>query len=221
MKKLFKACLVACSLASTPVITGFSAHAAQTEQADPYVLFENVTQQAFERFQKEWPNVKEDPERLKTIIREELLPYVDYEYAAFKVLGKHVRDVKPDDRQAFVDAFKDYIVTVYAQLFKQYKETQKIVVEQTRGLNGDKIVVVKSRIVEPGRPDISVIFKLIYRNGKWGAFDMEAEGISMLNTKRKEIGAAIDRVGIKAIIDDLNDKAAQKIKINQKESDND
>lgn len=221
MKKIFKACLIACSLTSIATFSSFSVNAAQTQQADPYVLFENVTQQAFDRFQTEWPKVKKDPERLKTIIREELLPYVDYEYAAFKVLGKHVRDVKAEDRQAFVDAFKDYIVTVYAQLFKQYKETQKIIVEQTRGLNGDKIVVVKSRIVDPGRPDISVIFKLIYRNDKWGAFDMEAEGISMLNTKRKEIGAAIDRVGIKAIIEDLNDKAAQKINLNQKESNND
>ncbi len=222
MKKVVKACLLTCSILATPIFSSFSVNAiAQQDQQDPYVLFEAVTQQAFSRFKAEWPTVQKNPELLKSIIREELMPYVDYEYAAFKVLGKYVRDVDAKDRKAFVDAFKEYIVTVYAQLFTQYRDTQDIVVEKTNALSGDKIVVVKSRIIEPGRPDISVVFKLIYRSGNWGAFDMEAEGISMLNTKRKEIGAAMDRLGIKGIIEDLKDKASQKLRLKEDESAND
>ncbi|MCU4675470.1 ABC transporter substrate-binding protein [Catenovulum sp. 2E275] len=223
MKKIVKACLLTFSLISAPITVSFSSHAASVEQTeqDPYILFDKVTQKAFARFKKEWPQVQQNPELLKQIIREELMPYVDYEYAAFKVLGKYVREINSADRQAFVDTFKDYIVTVYAQLFTQYRDTQNIEVEKSNSLSGDKIVVVKTRIVEPGRPDISVIFKLIYRSDKWGAFDMEAEGISMLNTKRKEIGSAIDRVGIKGIIADLRDKADQKLKLNATESNND
>lgn len=215
MRLILKACLLSCSLLSVPAVFFTpTVNAAQTTEAeDPFVLFEKVTQKAFVRFKQEWPEVQKDPEQLKSIIRDELLPYIDYEYAAFKVLGKYVRDVKAEDRQAFVNAFRDYIVTVYAQLFTKYRDTQSIVVEPSRDIEDSKIAVVKSKIIEPGRPDISVTFKLIQRNNEWRAFDMEAEGISMLNTKRKEIGSAIPRVGIKAIISDLVDKANQRLNV--------
>ncbi|MER2493306.1 MlaC/ttg2D family ABC transporter substrate-binding protein [Catenovulum sediminis] len=211
--------LSSCLFFIAPVHSLQAAEQSQILQIDdPYVLFDKVTQKAFERFKAEWPLVKQQPEKLKEIIREELLPYIDYEYAAFKVLGKHVREVKPDDRRLFVDAFKDYIVTVYAQLFAQYKETQSIIVEPSRDTEGNKIAVVKSKIIEPGRPDINVMFKLINRDDRWRAFDMEAEGISVLNTKRKEIDSAMPRMGISGIIKDLKDKAQQKLNFKDSES---
>lgn len=214
MKKLVSAIALACACL-VPTFTSTAVYAAEQAQyaniQDPRELFEKVTQSAFKRFKAGWSDVKQNPDLLKQIIREELLPYIDHEYAAFKVLGKYVRDVKPDDRKAFVDAFSDYIVTIYAQLFTQYRETQDIIVQPTMAGEEDKIAVVRSKIVEPGRPDIDVTFKLIYRNNQWRAFDMEAEGISVLSTKRKEIGAAMPRMGIAGIIKDLKEKAQQKL----------
>ncbi|KMT65029.1 phospholipid-binding protein MlaC [Catenovulum maritimum] len=184
---------------------------AQFKNDDPYELFRLVTEKAFQRFKQDWPKVEQDPELLKVIIREELLPYIDYEYASFKVLGKHTRGPSRDELMKFVDAFRDYIVTVYAQLFINYRSEQTIIVEPSNSKELDKIVVVKSKIVEPGRPDIAVTFKLINRGKGWQAFDMEAEGISVLSTKRKEIGDAISRIGFKAVINDLIEKADKKL----------
>ncbi|EWH09138.1 periplasmic phospholipid binding protein, MlaC [Catenovulum agarivorans DS-2] len=214
MKRFVSAIALACSCFAYTASTAQVYAAEQAQFAniqDPRDLFEKVTQSAFKRFKASWTEVKQEPDLLKQIIREELLPYIDHEYAAFKVLGKYVRDVNADDRKAFVDAFSDYIVTVYAQLFTQYRETQDIVVQPTNTSDDSKIAVVRSKIVEPGRPDIDVIFKLIYRNDQWRAFDMEAEGISVLSTKRKEIGAAMPRLGIDGIIKDLKQKAARKL----------
>ncbi|WP_155949168.1 MlaC/ttg2D family ABC transporter substrate-binding protein [Gayadomonas joobiniege] len=187
------------------------------EQTNPYLLFDKVAQQAFVRFKQEWPKVKQDPDYLKTIIKEELMPYVDHEYAAFKVLGKYARSIKAEKRREFVDVFEGYVVSVYANLFAQYRETQTVQVDTSPAMPDGRIAVVRAKIVEPARPDIDLIFKLIKRNDRWRAFDMEAEGISVLNNKRKEIASAYRSLGIDGIIKDLKMKAERSITLKDNE----
>lgn len=182
------------------------------KEDNPHVLFEKVTSQAFSRFKQEWPQVEQNPEQLKVIIREELLPYIDYQFASFKVLGsKNFRKLSPEQRIEFTNAFKDYIVSVYAGLFINYRSEQKIVIQPGSNTNLPKEVTVRSKIVEAGRPDISVSFQLRQGETGWKAYDMEAEGISVLSSKSKEINVAISRIGIKGVIQDLNEKANKKL----------
>lgn len=195
------------------LVNSFAARAELIREENPYLLFEEVSQQAFTRFKKDWPKVEQDPDYLKEIIRQELMPYVDHEYAAFKVLGKYVRNINAQKRQEFVTVFEEYVVSVYAKLFAQYRVTQSVSVEPSREPPESRIAVVRSKIIEPGRPDISLIFKLIKRDGRWRAFDMEAEGISVLNSKRKEISTAYQKIGIDGIIEDLKSKVKKPISL--------
>jgi phospholipid transport system substrate-binding protein len=48
------------------------------------------------------------------IIREELLPYVDNRFAAYKVLGNQIKQTTPAQRDAFVEVFTEYMVSSYA-----------------------------------------------------------------------------------------------------------
>ena len=64
---------------------------------------------------------------LRQIIREELMPYVDNRYAAFKVIGGDRNTTEPQ-RDGFVTAFTDYIVATYADALGKY-DKQTIEVE--------------------------------------------------------------------------------------------
>lgn len=191
-----------------------SAQQLPLDTSDPYKLLDAVSHTTFTRFNSELPTIKTNPDHLKVIISDELLPHIDYKYAAFKVLGKNLSKLEKSKVKQFVTVFKDYMVTVYAQVFTNYRQTQNVVVLPGKIEAGKKLAVVRTKIVEPGRPDIDISFKL-KRNKKqeWKAFDMEAEGISVLTTKRKEIGNAIKRRGIDAIILDLKQKSAQPLKL--------
>ena len=71
----------------------FSASMTQAQDKNPYIMLEDVATKTFNRIKKEHQLIEENPELLRTVMEEELLPYVDYNFSALKVLGKYYKKV--------------------------------------------------------------------------------------------------------------------------------
>ena len=167
---------------------------------DPYKMIEAVADQTFRRIANDQPVIQKDLEHLRVIVDEELVPYIDSRYAAFRVIGNYIKQTKPEDRDAFVLAFKDYMVATYAGALTQY-ENQKVIFEPAKAVGSQNIITIKTRVIDPGKPDINIEFKL--RRAKdaqnWQVFDMVAEGISLLDSKRAELGNLIRQQGLASV----------------------
>ena len=168
--------------------------------ADPYALVNEAASKTFARLQKDQPQIKQDPTYLRQIIRDELMPYVDNKFASYKVIGSNIKNTTPEQRERFVLAFTDYIVATYADALAKY-DNQTIKVEQAKPIGDEKIVSVNVTVHSPGKPDVSVVFKLRQNNktGEWKAFDMVAENVSLLASKQSELGGMIRDKGIDAV----------------------
>ena len=167
---------------------------------DPYQLVKDAAGKTFTRLEHDASLVQKDPNHLRTIIREELLPYVDNKFAAYKVIGKELKNTTPPQRDRFVSAFTDYIVATYADALGKY-DKQTIKVEQSQPLDAKKEVSVKVTVLDPGKPEINVVFQL-RKNSKtdeWKVFDMIAEGVSLLASKQSELGGSIRQKGIDSV----------------------
>jgi phospholipid transport system substrate-binding protein len=179
--------------------------------SDPYKMMEVVADNTFSRIAKDQEKIAADPEVLRVIVNDELVPFIDSRYAALRVIGNSadLRKTPREDILAFVDAFQNYMVATYAGVFTQYKD-QKVIIEPSPGsLEEQKIITVKTRVIDPGKPDIKIDFKL--RRGKedesWLVFDMVAEGISLLDSKRAELGNLIRQQGLNNVTALLQEKA--------------
>ncbi len=185
---------------------------------DPYELLRDVATVTFNRIKAERPQIEKNPELLRVIMVDELLPYVDYKFSAFKVLGKHYKSVPKEKIPEFIQAFKEYLVTTYALAMAQY-DNQEVVFEPSPGLeDDDKSVTVRALVKEPGRPDIKIAFK-VRRNSKtnqWKAYDMIAEGISLLSSKQSELESIIRQEGIEVVIAMLQEKNKLPITLEKK-----
>jgi phospholipid transport system substrate-binding protein len=163
-------------------------------------MIESVADQTFRRISADQPVIQKDLEHLRVIVNEELVPYIDSRYAAFRVIGNYIKQTKPEERDAFVVAFKDYMVATYAGALTQYKN-QKVIFEPAKAVGNQNIVTIKTRVIDPGKPDINIEFKL--RRAKdaqnWQVFDMVAEGISLLDSKRAELGNLIRQQGLASV----------------------
>jgi phospholipid transport system substrate-binding protein len=156
---------------------------------------------------------EEQPDHLRVIIREELLPYVDNRFAAYKVLGNQIKQTTPAQRDAFVDVFTEYMVSSYADALAHFdKQTVKV---QPGKAAESNITAVNVSVKEAGKPDIFLEFKLRKNNktGEWKAFDMVAEGISLLSAKQNELGGLIRQNGIDAVIAQLREHNAKPLVI--------
>ena len=107
----------------------------QVDKTDPYDMIREVADITFKRFSVEQEDIKKDPNLLKVIVREELMPYVNYKYSAYKVIGSNLKNTSEAERKAFVPVFLDYLVTSYAQVFTLYTG-QKVEFEITQGPKG-------------------------------------------------------------------------------------
>lgn len=167
---------------------------------DPYALVQDAAGKTFTRLEHDAAQVKQDPNHLRTIVREELLPYVDNKFAAYKVIGKELKNTSPSQRDRFVAAFTDYIVATYADALGKY-DKQQIKVEVNQSVDGKKEVSVKVTVLDPEKPEINVVFQLRKnsKTGEWKVFDMVAEGVSLLSSKQTELGGSIRQKGIDSV----------------------
>ena len=193
----------------TSMLFSVSALAA-VNATDPYALVDQAAQQTFARLKADQSQVKSNPDHLRVIIREELLPYVDNRFAAYKVLGNQIKETTRAQRDAFVQVFTEYMVSSYADALAHF-DKQTVKVQPGKAPGDSNITAVNVSVKEAGKPDIFLEFKLRKNNktGEWKAFDMVAEGISLLSAKQSELGGLIRQNGIDAVIAQLREHNAR------------
>ncbi len=218
MKALFKIFLTATALLLVNPVQ--AAGTAVQKYDDPYKMMEVVADKTFQRIARQQADIKKDPEVLRTIVTEELVPYIDSRYAAGYVIGNAVKlnTVPKEDFNTFVGAFQNYMVGTYAGVFTQYRD-QKVIIEPGQPIEAQKkIITIRTRVIDPGKPDIKIEFKLRrMRDGNnWLVFDMVAEGISLLDSKRSELSSLIRQQGLVPVSALLEEKAKAPIKAPEK-----
>ena len=195
MKHLF--ILFALLLASS--FTSFS-NAATNDATSPYSVIAETGQRLFSRIANDQKALKKFPDLMRNIVEEELMPSIDYKYAAFKILGKHLKKMSKVQREKFVISMRSYLVRTYASALKQYKN-QQVSFEPNRPTKGAKIVGVDAIISDGKAPDITITFQMRQnkKTKQWKAYDMIVEGISLISSKQAEIAKRIKKNGIEQV----------------------
>ncbi|KOO13501.1 toluene tolerance protein [Vibrio xuii] len=208
-----KLVLTLCSLLLT-----FQVAASEIDKTQPYQMMKQVSEVAFARLKAEQEQIHQDPEHLKVIVDEELMPYINEKYAALKLLGPNLKGAKREDVATFIVAFRSYLISSYAQVLTQYTD-QTIEFGPESKLNPKKSITgVKVDIVDAPRPNIKLEFKLRKdkKTGEWQVFDMIAEGISLLSSKQSEWNGKLRQEGILAVAKELEGLAQQPIRFESK-----
>ncbi len=195
------------------VFFSFQVMAADVDKTQPYEMMKQVSEKAFSRLKAEQPKIQQNPDYLKVVVEEELMPYVNDKYAALKLLGTNLKGAKREDVAEFIEAFRSYLISSYAQVLTKYSD-QEIQFGPEPKLDPSKSITgIKVEIIDSPRPNIKLEFKLRKdkRSGEWEAFDMIAEGISLLSSKQSEWNGKLRQEGISAVAKDLKELAAKPI----------
>jgi len=198
-------------IAITALCFSFSVAAQPTE---PYQLLENVANKTFNTIKNDQVKIQQDPDTLRVIINQELMPHVYYKFSALKVLSKNLRSVPKDRVDEYIDVFREYLVTSLAVALSYYTD-QEVVFEPARDVGSDKDISIKALIKDPGAPDIHLAFKLRIDSdvNEWKVYDILAEGISLLSSKESEFAPILRTDGIQAVIDNMHSSNNTPIKL--------
>ncbi|SQB37361.1 organic solvent tolerance protein [Citrobacter koseri] len=115
------------------VIAPLSA-ATAADQTNPYKLMNEAAQKTFDRLKNEQPKIRANPDYLRDVVDQELLPYVQVKYAGALVLGRYYREATPAQRDAYFAAFREYLKQAYGQALAMYHgQTYQICAGTTAG----------------------------------------------------------------------------------------
>ncbi|CUU22708.1 MULTISPECIES: phospholipid-binding protein MlaC [Duffyella] len=208
---MFKRVLMIAMLVIAPLA------AQAVDQSNPYKLMNEAADKTFTRLKNEQPKIKQNPNYLREIVRQELLPYVQIKYAGALVLGRYYKEATPAQREAYFKAFADYLAQAYGQALALYNG-QTYQIQPEKPLGDASMLAIRVSIIDPnGRPPVRLDFqwRKNSRTGDWQAYDMIAEGVSMITTKQNEWGDLLRQQGIDGLTARLKSAATQPITLDQ------
>ena len=147
----------------------------------------------------------QDDQALFQLVREVVFPRIDRERTAQWVLGANWRTATPAQREQFINEFSDLLLRTYGTALRQY-DSEKLNYLPTQAPAGADRVTVRTEIIRPDGPKVSVDYQLTNRSGEWKVYDVIIENVSMVVTYRSEYAAIIKRDGMDGLLKQLAER---------------
>ncbi|MCW9028407.1 MAG: ABC transporter substrate-binding protein [Kangiella sp.] len=184
------------------VIFGLSFTA--SAKVDPKVHLEQVTQQISAEILENKDKIKADAEYAKGLIETYLLPEVDTEYMAKRILGREYWTESTEaQRQTFIEQFISLLLNSYAKGLANY-DGQPITYEDTQYSTSGNTANVRSVIIPQEGEPILIDYRLkLGADDKWLVTDVIIEGVSMAKSYATQYRERIAQIGIEATLKEL------------------
>ncbi|MDY6943617.1 MAG: ABC transporter substrate-binding protein [Pseudomonadota bacterium] len=204
------------------VMWAFTAPASMAQYDEPTEFMRVVVDDIVEQISTQRAQLQSDPEKLRALIMQGILPHVDFVYVSQLVLGKYWRAATPVQREAFMVEFREMLMRTYAEALLTY-EDQQIRYLPTRNDPSRPDARVRTEIVPTQGEPIPVEYR-VYKTkaGEWKVFDVSVERISIVtnyrNTFANEIRKHTDpQRGVQALIEKLKTQS-EPIELNRETS---
>ena len=149
----------------------------------------------------------EHPEAVIALIEKHVLPHVDTRMSGRMILCRHWREATPEQRERFIDGYRDLLLRTYATHATDYLTAKVDILSAALAGSTGKMLQVRTRVTRPGKPVAAVDYRLIARGTEWKVFDAVVQGISLVSTLRTAVSQEVQRYGM----DGLNERLQAKI----------
>ena len=123
----------------------------------------------------------------------------DFQTISQSVLATNWQKATPEERKRFVEFFSQYLQHTYTEKMMQYSnEYVRYGAEKVSG----RRATVETYIVT-GKTDIPVTYKLRLNEGKWFAYDVVIEGVSLVRNYRDTYAVIVKSEGIGGLLQNL------------------
>jgi phospholipid transport system substrate-binding protein len=149
------------------------------------------------------PGFTKDFKQITDFVEEVIYPNIDFDRMSALVLGQKWKTASGDEKQQFTKEFQMLLVRTYSRAFIEFKDWSVKFSPLTKEENPNK-VIVNVEILQSGRKPIEINYRMLEANGKWKAYDILIEGVSLVTNYRSSFKTEIERTGsLASVIEDL------------------
>ncbi|ANX03510.1 MlaC/ttg2D family ABC transporter substrate-binding protein [Immundisolibacter cernigliae] len=196
MIKRFAAALLGLALSGTTMLVSAA--------DDPAAVVRNTAERVLDSLRSDRARYQDD-HALFALVREVVFPRLDRERTAQWVLGANWRTATPAQREQFIAEFSDLLLRTYGTALRQY-DSEKLNYLPAQAPAGADRVTVRTEIIRPDGPKVSVDYLLTNRSGEWKVYDVIIENVSLVVTYRSEYSAIIKRDGMDGLLKQLSER---------------
>jgi len=172
-------------------------------QAGPQQVIQDTSEQLRVSLQGNRQRLVDEPEYAYRLADEVFLPHVDMGQVSSLVLGKHWRKATPEQQQ-----FKRMLVRTYATALRELGDWE-VDFLPLRTQPGEDRVVVQTLMTREGAPPVAMDYRMHQKDGRWLAFDVSVEGVSLITNYRTSFSRLIRQKGIDGLIKELTARNEQ------------
>ena len=173
------------------------------DERDPLPIIQETTTHIFQTLESRRDEFTEDPQLLRDVVREDLLPLIDLDYSARLILGRAGRGVSAEQLSAFSDAMSNVLINRYADGLIEFRSDEQVEVLPMKGNNTEKLTRIRTRIKLDNGSYAPVDYAFRKTDKGWKAFDVTVEGISYVITFRNQISPQVESQGIDQVTADI------------------
>ncbi len=165
----------------------------QARSADEIVY--NTTQEVLQRLQADMAMLESDPNHIKQIVRELIVPHMDFETMSSLALGKHWQQLDQHERQCVSSGFRNLLVERYAYVLLAYRD-QDISYQSALPTGFKDHVSITQTLTRPDVKPLTITYPMQPANDSWRVIDLEIDNVSLVKNYRKMFGKQIAHQGI-------------------------
>src|SRR5690554_5812081 len=180
---------------------------ADIAKSHPTEFVQAVGSNALEIVKQEQDTIRSgDLQAINAIVNEHVLPYVNFERTTRLAAGRFWRQADADQQSRLVDAFMSTLVRTYSAAFKQVDNKSQLNISPFRGDPEAADVVVRSTLSQSNGPSVAIDYRLEKTPEGWKIYDINVEGIWLIQNYRNQFSQQISQNGIEGLIDALNQR---------------
>lgn len=124
-------------------------------------------------------------------------PIFDFREMAKRSLGPHWRDLTPEQRQAFVPLFRDFVSQVYLGRMTSHDVEKVLFTRETLDKNYGE---VDTKVIAGNGNQVSVVYLLKRTDGGWKVYDLIIDNVSIVNNYRAQFDRVISQSSYQELV---------------------
>jgi len=186
-------------------IFGIGHGVSQAAATDPVVVIKDAVDEIIAILQDEKLSAParkaERKNRVVTIVEKKF----DFREMSMRTLAKHWQERTPEEQDRFVSLFKKLLENTYIVKIETYSG-EKVVFKKA-AVQGNKAIVYSDLIRK--KVETPVNYKLKNSDNHWMVYDVEVEGVSLVNNYRTQFASILSKDNFAGLLAKLEEKVSK------------
>lgn len=176
------------------------AHAASAEDARQFV--DSVGKRVLDIVNTSGGNEDQKQKQLQQMFAEN----VDIPWMGQFVLGRAWQPATPEQRDRYMQAYKQYLLARYTTNFADYTGAKYTITDVKNEEEGQFTVNMQIKALKQSQDTLAGYRLRMGENGQFKIIDIIIEGISLITTQRSEFSSVVQQKGIDGLIQAIEGK---------------